>query len=68
MTAALTWAQERSEQPLLEISLDGSDTWTALADAIGQPLSAGWKYRVRMPTGQFDAAELDRVEITYSLP
>jgi hypothetical protein len=63
MTATLTWGQERGKQPLLEISLDG-----AVADAIGQPLSTGWKYRVRMPTGQFDAAELDRVEITYSLP
>ncbi len=66
--ATLTWAQERSEPPVLEISLDGSNTWVALTAAIGQPLSSGWKYRVRMPTGQFDAAELDRVEITYSVP
>ena len=66
--AVLTGAQERTEQAVVEISLDGSNTWVAVADAIGEPLSTGWKYRVRMPTGQFDATELDRVEITYSVP
>src|SRR5678816_2993429 len=66
--AKLSWSKQRSEPAVLEISLDGSDTWLDLASATGQPLSSGWKYRVRMPTGQFDAAELDRVELTYSLP
>jgi hypothetical protein len=66
--ATLTWAKTRNEQAVVEISLDGADTWVTLAAAAGKPLSAGWRYRVRMPTGQFDAAELDRIELTYAMP
>jgi hypothetical protein len=66
--AKLTWAAERGERPVLELSLDGGDEWIPLASAVGQTLSDGWRYRVQLPTGQFDAAELDRIELSYTLP
>ncbi|MCC6215715.1 MAG: hypothetical protein IT376_12695 [Polyangiaceae bacterium] len=66
-SASATWLVERREPGVLEIALDGA-TWQPAATAVGGTLANGWRYRVRLPTGQFESAELDRVTVVYTVP
>jgi len=44
---------------------DGSGTWVAPADAVGQVLVDGWRYRVDLGQRMFDGSGLDELSVAY---